>query len=475
MIDHKIFDVFKSFDAKKMRRFEDFIQSPYPKKSPTAVNLGLYLINFYPDFDAALMDEVEAFNAIQPDKAYTKHELIRYLSLLLATTEDFIVFEYVEETRFVKEYLLTQYYYETRNYTGLKKTIKKNEKKLVSEALPDNNNYFYSFLNKKASFNYCWQLKNVEEAQSHVKESAHYLNNYFIIQLLQASISFYQCHKRKPEKEEVLFLDTVLEEVEANIERMPPLVILWYLASSLTLNPMDVGMYAELKEALLRHIRDIPTSDAHTFTVILNNTLIKQLGSDRKQYIAERYDLYQIEIKEGWLVVNGVIGYQVFNNIIMVSLILNKRDAAEAFLDEYQEYLPSEIHGDVVNYNKARIAFSKGDYHECLQLVQQVQYLNHSFTLGIKRIQMMCYIELDDYAQVQHVWNSMTVYIYRMDANYQSLKDRNMHFAKVIKLQIKEDWLNKSEKYERQIREITKSSPLMPEMEWVDARLGRAC
>ena len=157
MHNHKIFDVLKSFDSKRLKRFADFLNSPYPKKSPKAVSLGVRLTAFYPDFDAGKLDEELAYKAFESQKAFSKHELVRYLSLLLTLAEDFIAIESLEKSSYLKGSLITEYYYETKNDAGLKRTIKQNEKKLNTTLFIDSTNYFYSYLNQKASFNYSWQ------------------------------------------------------------------------------------------------------------------------------------------------------------------------------------------------------------------------------------------------------------------------------------------------------------------------------
>ncbi|MFK7971242.1 MAG: hypothetical protein AB8F95_12785 [Bacteroidia bacterium] len=473
MRNHKIFDILRSFDSKRLKRFADFLNSPYPKKSPKAALLGKYLIAFHPDFQSDALEDTTAFKAIETNKAFSKHELTRYLSLLLSFTEDFIAIEYLQEERFLKGSLLTRFYFETQNDVGLKRTINQNEKELSQDLLPDSTNFFYAYLNKKAHYNYCQRLKKTEEAQTHLYHGSQSLDAYYIIQLLQSAISYYQFHKQKPPKEKLLLLESAMEELSQKESQLPPLVQMWHFACRLTFNPEARIAYDNLKIALHTYLRDISGFDAHNFTLILINSLHRLLGNDRKKYLKERYDLYQIEIAEGWVVVDGVIGYSIFNNIIIASLALGKHEEAEAFLKKYKGNLLPEIHQDIVLYNQARIALTRAEFHESLRLVHQVAYLNHSITLGIKRIQIMCFFARGDLVQAQHIWNSMSTYIYRLDDGTKKLKARNLQFIKVIKLLMKEDWERKKAKYAEQIRGILSDSSLMPEVEWIEKMLDK--
>ncbi|MFK7970008.1 MAG: hypothetical protein AB8F95_06550 [Bacteroidia bacterium] len=471
MKDHKLIELFKSFDKATSKKFLHFIQSSYPGYSQKIVSLANFLMSFYPEFEAEDLTETGVFESIGLNKSFSKHELIRYLSNLLSAVEDFIAIETLLNFQYAKGAFVADYYYKTQNEGRLSKVLKQNEKKLEHATTVDSTNYFYTYLNEKLAHNYSRQKWELNKANLHLDHALTAINHYYYIEVLQAVISFYHQNKKQPDRDEIPLLTPMLEYLEQNKENLPPLIKLWLLSYKLTQQPESVEIYSALKLNLLRHLRITPPVDAHNFTIILNNALTQQLSKGRKRYVEELFDIYQIEIQEGWLSANDIMAHNIFTNIIVISLVLGKIQYASSFLEKYQHQLIPEVRENIVTYNKSRIAFAQDDYRACLILTQQIDYFDHSVTLGIKRLQTMCYFELGDLKGLFNSLNALKMFLYRTEKLRDSLKTRNNHFYKIVSLLSKNADRVPEEKVKQSIQEIIDDNPLLPELEWIEKKL----
>ena len=191
----------------------------------------------------------------------------------------------------------------------------------------------------------------------------------------------------------------------------------------------------------------------------------------RTRYLQERFEIYQIEIDNDWIIADDLINYNAFNNIITNSLALGKKEFAISFLEKYQPFLIPEMREDLVLYNRARIAFAKKDFSTCLSLAQQTAYLDTLITLGVKRLQIMCKFEQGDSEQLLDDLNSFNVYLHRMAGSQGVVKTRNKAFVKAAKLLDKAFLKNNEPKFKERLNTLLKAHPLMPEREWLEEKL----
>lgn len=471
MKNHKVIDVLKSFDQKTSKKFLHYLQSPFTGRTLKAMKLGEYLLSFYPDFEDERLNEKDAYNTLALDKPFSKQELVRYLSKLLSVIEDFIAINSQNKVPYLKGNLLAEYYYHTKNEIGFNRVIKQNNKLLTSSQV-DSTNYFYLYLNNKLAHNYSLQHRKIKEANQYLDGAIPALDNYYILQLLQSAVAYIYNKEKEPDTNTFPLLPSVIAYLEANQNTCSALVLLWFWAYKLVLQPDEQRLYQVLKQTLLIHIKNVSPIDAHNIVVVLNNASARKRKNNRSWYVKERFDIYQIEINEGWVIAKGIISYMTFNNIIAIALALSKVAFANTFLNHYKDYLLPETREDIVLYNKARIAFIQKDFKSSLLLAQQVGYFDESVAIGVKRLQAMCHLELGNYDQLTHILNSLKMYLYRLEGFAESLKDRNYQFMKVVGFLSKHEKGIPDQKTYAAVHKIISDRQLIPEMEWIEEKLS---
>lgn len=473
MRNHKVVLLLMSLEKKTIRKLEKFLQSEYPVFPEKSVALGTYILQCHPDYDSAHLSEKKLLASIgvSPEKPNAKHELTRSLSDFLAALEHFVATEALAENQHMKGSLVADFYYQSQNVRGLSKTIKQNDRMLEKVQKKESAIHLYAYLNHKLAHNFEKQKKNLKGAQSHIVEAATDLNTYFMIQLFQAGIGYIQATYNPPPIADFPLLTASLNYVDRHQEGVMPLLELWKLAYELTLEPQKNAIYDLLKKRLLEDFESIHAVDANSFVTILSNALRSQIHLGRKRYLEEQLNLYEIEIREGWLIVNGIMGYVTFNNIIAISLMLGKTAFAQKFIKDHSIYILPVLREQILTYNRARIAFSKQQFLQALQLSQMVGYFDDSVSLGIKRIQCMCYYELGDIDALHDVWNAYKMALYRTKKISPIAKDANKQFLKIMSILLKGPDPGKASDFWGEIQNTITDYPFLPELEWVQEQL----
>jgi hypothetical protein len=474
MKDHKVIKIIARFDKTTCKRLKSFLESPYHNTSDIVRELGNFLIGCHPAFDDPECNEEAAFRAMFEEKPFSKHEFNRYMSKFFSVLERFIAVEQLFDSPIIEHLFLEDYYYKTNNALNLKKRQKATLSKIEGSNTEESGLFYYKYLNQKMMHNALMQEANRKGAHGIYKNATESLNTYYLIEIFQAATVIRYQHAGDDIAEQFPLLDRACEAVGQHIQRYPVLVQLWYYAYSLAADRQDQEIYRKLKATLKLNLKKISGTDARSFTVILNSALRSQTLTDRKRYIEERFDTYLIEIQEGWIIADNIIQYYTFNNIIQGALALGHIEWAEEFLEENKQYLAADIAETIILFNQAYISFEKKDYQQCMRLCISIPFIDPTLALVVKRLQIKCYFELEEFDRVFPALHAFTMYVSRLPEKYLYAKNANNLFTKSTKLLYKALTAgeNNPEKYKGQVIAILDETPLLPEGEWLRSKIG---
>jgi hypothetical protein len=406
-----------------------------------------------------------------PAKPAAKQDITRYSSRLLQTLEDFLAIESLLQRKHLKGQLIAEHYFTIQHHQGLSKSIRQNQKTLDQEAHFSSFAAFHQYLNQKLAHNHEKQLKNLKASLAELSEAGKSLDQYYALELLQAAVSFTQLKAGNAVWQQFPLLNSILTYIDEHQQEMPPLLILWKYAFILSIEPKDQLVFEQFKTNLLAQLHHISQLDALNFNIILNNALNQQLPDNQERYFKERHDLYEIEIREGWLLAHGSIGWGTFNNIITCALALEKIQYAADFLADFQQYLLPETREQVVRYNEARIDFARGNLEESLQKVLKTEYLDTSISLGLRRLHMMILFELKEWDALANAGNALKMYLYRTEDLKIRQKEQHRIFNRIIILlstiPFEQDSAEKSMK---EVNALLQGDTFIPDLLWLERK-----
>jgi hypothetical protein len=429
--------------------------------------LGDYLLSFHPDFESPELTEQAAYAIIFPDKEFSMHEFNRYASKLYQLVEHFIEIESIEQFKYIIGQSKSEFFYLKNAESLFEKSQKSFDKFLKKQEKPNSTSFFYTYLNKKLSYNY-WAFRKPGEKTDRIYTSAfHALDAYYLTELLMASTILQYQQRRVLSQEEMPLLKPALEYLKTHYETQPPLLQAWYLPNVLLENREEKARYVQLKEVLLEHLPILPDLDARNLVGIAKTAVRHQHQLSRQEHLEEYFFWNTQEIAQGWIYADNSITNTQLGNVITVALALGKTAWAAEFLENSKPYLVPATLEDTYQYNLARIRFAEGNFQESLKQIAMVSYLDEYMALRVKRLELKVYYELDEHDAFEATLNSFRVYSHRVGKKHPKLKELQNNFSVILNLLHKKKVDLQEDTTKAQLHEMVISNPQLPEYEWM--------
>jgi hypothetical protein len=362
-------------------------------------------------------------------------------------------------------------HFKTKNVGRFNKIQKSISRQIEANPLRESESYFFQYLNQKRYHGFLMQQSSKAEAQQQFLQATAALDNYYFIELLQAATTIAYQHGPDKTEEHLPMMQAVIEAIDKEPARFPPLVQLWYNSFLLTQNPREPRLYAKLKEALFAYQHDIPAVDARSFTVLLKAALKAQDGLTRRHYLEEIFSINEVELARGWLLADGVLSYIAYINLTLCCLALGKVAFARDFVESHKRFLIPEVQESLYTLNIACIAFAEHDFKKCLSRCLRVEYLETRVTLGVKRLQLMSFFELGDSDMLLHGINAFAVYLHRMEKE-PLLKKRSSDFLHLLRF-LEKSIPGATEAGDKaKYMQFLQQDPFAVEREWLEAKLA---
>lgn len=445
MIKSKIFDVLKEFSKDELKKFGEYLHSPFFNKRKVITDLFEVYKKYYPDFSDRNLTKEKAFNKIFPGKKYND-EIFRNLnSILLKFAEEFLAFvNYSSNTLTVKKHLL----YEI-NHRNLLTIFEKNfdESRKISEATQTRDlNYFYNeydLFHQKDLYNSIINKFSKEDITLSEKNFI----IFFVMNLLEMeNYILYESRILNLDKSLYLsdtFIDELLKKIPNDITQMPQIQI-YYNAFKLEQTSRE-KFYENLK-SLLNKFGHLIEKEKHYNQYVVMMEYIKRTRStvDLKTN-AELFHLRK-EIIEKDLIMENTITNMFFLNLVKSGLRLKEFDWIYNFINNYQSYLIPKYRDITKDLSLALYNFEKKNFNEALTYAAQVRYEDNFYNLEVKNLTARIYFEMSEFESLINLMNSYKMYLAKNRSIDSKTKQSHTLFISCMNKLIKIKELNKPHK-----------------------------
>jgi len=166
----------------------------------------------------------------------------------------------------------------------------------------------------------------------------------------------------------------------------------------------------------------------------ITNYCIIQYNQGEDDYLREAFDMYKYGLEQSVWIEDGIIDYNLFDNIVGVACNLKQYQWAESFIHQYTECLKAEVRADTKMMALCRLEFNKGNFEKTLELLRDMDFVDVKRSLSAKTFQLRCYYELDGYEEVFYdAINAFVAYCRRNKIVGKQGKERYLYFVKFLK------------------------------------------
>ena len=272
-----------------------------------------------------------------------------------------------------------------------------------------------------------WKTK-----QASIGEVANQLQRFFDLAHLK-----YRCELRSRSKalqEEEPIAENYNPKDLARSEQHAVLVGLYSLCERMLENDTDKN-YDNFYNAFIHNEKPLDKEDEHVLLSYLINAVARRLPQDEPRWIWQALKLYQYGLDKGVLITDGYLSDLTFHNIIQLACGVRELTWAKLFVEAYAGFLVEEGRESTIKLAQARIAFEEGDFSGPLELLNELEFKDHSFALQSKVLQVQCFYELKEREALEGFVKSFDNFLLRNKVvNKQVMLKASRNFLKALKM-----------------------------------------
>lgn len=413
MYNSKLILLYKSLSFREKSLFRKWIKSPLHNKHEDILKLFDF-ISSKKLITKRTVEKKALFKFIYPAKQYSDLRLRHMMALGVSSLENFVCFIRHKEDSFQQEKNLIKHYSDRNLEKFALQYINKSKATQAKRVIRDSQYYYEQYQLERIILEHNEKQQRVQT--SNLQEMTDAYSIAFIIETLQsacAALAYQNLNKKN--RCEFPFLDTILDFIQQG--RYDSIIaIQFYYYSYLSLaNPDEVRYFLQLKQLLFDQHNALPLHEIKHIHIIAFNFCIKKLNTGAEEYVQEVFELFKYGLEYQILIEDDVLSRFTYKNIITAALRLKKIAWTTTFIQEYTALLEPQYQTNYQHFAEAKLLFTKGNYKQTLQLLNQVEYDDLFLNLDAKITLIKIYYETNSITALDSFLNSFYVYLQRKE------------------------------------------------------------
>lgn len=400
MENTKLIALLKTLDDKTIKRFADFVQSPFFNKNKTIIRFCEVVLSFYPEFEPAKINREKLFKKIYPDKAFHSGTWHNLISDVMALFESFLQQINLELLPVDAElYLVNQLIYR-KDYKTAEKKLLQLHQNLTTEHQPDAHTYYNQL---KINIGLCQIYLATSAFEKYSKivqnnlQTVALLNWNLSMETKMQALNLLQVARHTPIDLTVLNqIITTFNPNEATTNNNPNLLAYYYgIAMMEQPNWQNYGLLKQTYELY---------KSVFTWNIKLNiNTLLSNYLKQMqfKQPLTpvlheELFKLY-LEAYPDMVAMQGHIPANLFDNIVLEGQKLRSKNWVLEFIAENIKYWPNPATQQAYQlFAQGRLLLAQGELHEAIALLANAEPFIENGYFDTKLLLMYAYFETNN-------------------------------------------------------------------------------
>ncbi len=399
-----------SLNRKEMTRFCEFAASPYFNKHKDVKALVNVLSEAYPDFSEKKCDRTVLFKQLFPGKPHHQPSLAIVFTYALRLFEQFLVTEELAESGALVDKTLHAKQLRKRNLTGFLKedeiaaAIKSSKKATNPETVPQSALEEIQRKYRAAAERDAIGLQTGQPQLEPLQEKQLQLDAFFSLEKLRDACEMHhRARLLKSEAPRDLLLDALVKALESAETVSSRPIVMAYLSVYNLLKSNDLNMLNTCLGFIKSNAAHIGKDDLQQLFNYLQNHCIEQINKGHQQFLWEVFRIYQFQLDNQLLLVNGELPEWHYKNIVTTGLRIDERDWVRNFMETHKSQLPTKVAENAYRYNLATYYYHTGQPKEVLPLLVQVEYTDLRYNLDAKSLLLRTYFDLgEDEALLAH-------------------------------------------------------------------------
>ncbi|MBS1552240.1 MAG: hypothetical protein JST15_09265 [Bacteroidetes bacterium] len=444
----KIISILKSFSPEELKKFRDFVHSPFHNKNKNALGLFEIIRKYYPGFEESPIEKEKVFRKLFPGKNYNDTVMRILLSDLLKISEEYLAYTGFKKNKYDElKFLLSEY--KERNLDSL---YKRNFRYAESTLDESGNIDIYYFLKRfeleSAGIDFLISKDKQISTGKNVLRQGEYLVSLFLSGILNI------VHELKVHKDvlniefEFNLADKAIQSIdlEALLGYMKDNNFIYYPVISIYYNMYmsyiheDIDeYYYELRKKVDENFGYFTRNERVNLMIILENICLIKAVNGKPDFYHNLMEIYRKMLSEKIYLHSDNEYFQInlFRNMFYTAIILEDYKWAEKFLSEHISELSPGQRENMDHYTKAVLFFEKKNFNGSLEEVNKVKFNFFVYKYDVKLLMLKSFYELGYYENALSMIDSFSHFLSKNKIVSETEKERFGNFNSFLKVLIK--------------------------------------
>lgn len=410
MHNTRLIKLLKCFPQQDIRRFLDFVRSPFYNKNKKLIKLAEFILKYHPEFSPPAFDEESVFKKLFPGEKYEYQKIKNLLSDLLNLAYNYLRTKPVYFTEFTPELNLIVNLRSLRALDLHEKILNAAEKKLGSSKTRDGIYLYNKFLLADQR-----QILNTIKKPNANEGFNETFSAQFELSLLNL-LKQYTIMKHVSIENDKKFSMKMYEEVLGYIKKhsgFENITLKEYRLIALLLEEKTEEHYRELKKIYIEDYESLDEEDSYMALFYLNSFCAERYNNlAEKKYIFELRDLFKHAFSKD-AVALGTFHYPDFIHYTKIFLRAGDLVTADEFFKKYYGRVSDEQKENVFNHINALKEYSAGNYEKALYSISKVNFPSFILKLQVKLLHLELLIETKNFEEARSAIHSFTQFLAR--------------------------------------------------------------
>lgn len=490
MNDRKIYRIFTKLQAKKKRKFTNWLSLELDGKYPLILQLAKAL-------EHNKLEDNLVWADIFPTLAYNDGRFRRLVHKLMIYLEEFLAIEEFRKDSFYKELLwikaldVLKSPEKSKGNSSSKDTtetivplfvlkeIKKSKNRLLKLGLKDSIDHWVMYELEIAYLNNLLQQANPQNSGEYFDKAEQILDLFFIQEKLRLAIAKRMNVKQNEVPSDHLPIHEIVDIAKSNPAFRENNIIQLYLGFWEAHNqPEEISSLSQRLKASKDNIRE--TELSNLYNLLINKVVRHFSANGDEKYLYELSKLYEWGIQDKILFEEGYLPWNHLRNYVSVALRVNKNNPEQYEnvrndLEIFLQFLPPnrKLREEARRFNMGQYHYVKGEFEQAIKLLRE-SFSHYAYESSARMMYLeAAYENNEDPEFIKSILESFIRYIERYEKLNPNIKIAFLNRLKLFRKLLK---AFRPSDYEQLRAEIQLTKPLNnPQwlLEKVGAALGR--
>lgn len=435
----KLLTMLKTFSAHEIRKFHEYISSPYFNKNKTLIKFYNVLKKLYPEFSQDKVMKEKVYSTLFPGKKFNEQVMKNLISELNRHCRDFLETEIYGQDKFERRINLLRQLMQKKNDAAFLAELKIFESELKEISELSEKNFYYMYLLEDIKISYHLLRNEQPLVFEKVLKSGEFLILFFHLHLTKTLYNLNvnkQSFKVSYESNlpEIYFENTNYDNIISYMKEkginFADILELYYYRVICNTGLTNEKVYFKYKELLLKNTGKLKRDEIYGLFIAAEAFCLNKINSGSFNFIKELFEVYKTEIEYGVYKYSesSPVTFMKFRNTYLTALRLKKFDWTEEFIGKFKDDIIESDRNAVLKIARAHLSFEKGNYDNVLDTLSGLkpELLYHK--LDIRNLMLMCHYENGYYDSVISLIDSFKHFLTSNDALSESFKENNLRF-----------------------------------------------